>query len=101
MTAFFQFLSTFLWCSTIFAIASIVALSLPKSKFREVMRAVVGAAGVVLCGLYVVSPVDLFPEAVLGPVGYIDDIGAVIAGYMSLKSAIKAHKALQVEYVDE
>lgn len=29
--------------------------------------------------LYVVSPVDFIPEAVLGPLGLLDDGGAVVA----------------------
>lgn len=30
--------------------------------------------------LYVISPIDLLPEAVLGPIGLIDDILVVLVG---------------------
>ena len=44
--------------------------------------------------LYVISPVDLLPEAVLGVVGLIDDF-AVIMGYsISLVKIIKPHISL-------
>jgi uncharacterized membrane protein YkvA (DUF1232 family) len=36
--------------------------------------------------LYVISPIDLLPEAVLGPLGAIDDIGVVI---LALETFIK------------
>ena len=29
--------------------------------------------------IYFISPVDLIPELILGPIGYIDDIGSIIA----------------------
>jgi|APSaa5957512535_1039671.scaffolds.fasta_scaffold264195_1 uncharacterized membrane protein YkvA (DUF1232 family) len=29
--------------------------------------------------VYFISPIDLFPEAILGPVGYLDDIGLTAA----------------------
>lgn len=49
---------------------------------------------IVLAGviLYVLSPIDLLPEAVLGPIGLIDDLfvilfGASFLGFDLLKSA--------------
>ncbi len=30
--------------------------------------------------LYVISPIDFIPEAIFGPVGYLDDIGVVLLG---------------------
>jgi len=34
----------------------------------------------VIMVLYVISPVDLLPEAVLGPIGLIDDLAVIIFG---------------------
>ncbi len=101
MSAFFGFLSTFLWCGLIFGIAMIISLSLPKSKLQTVIKEFVGIGGAVLCGLYVVSPVDLFPEALLGPFGYIDDLGALVGGLAAAHSAFSAHKQRLIEYADE
>jgi uncharacterized membrane protein YkvA (DUF1232 family) len=32
-----------------------------------------------LAVVYLISPIDLLPEMLLGPIGYIDDIGSIIA----------------------
>jgi len=39
--------------------------------------------GIVLCCIYIISPVDLLPEMVVGPLGFIDD-AAVFAFMISL-----------------
>ena len=44
------------------------------------------------CVIYFVSPVDILPEAFLGPFGLVDDIGAVIAGVASARAAWRAGK---------
>ena len=36
--------------------------------------------GIILCFLYIISPVDLMPEVLLGPLGIIDDAG--VLGFM-------------------
>jgi len=36
--------------------------------------------GIILCCLYIISPVDLVPEVLLGPLGIIDDAG--VLGFM-------------------
>ena len=36
--------------------------------------------GIVLCCIYIISPVDLLPEFLLGPLGIIDDAG--VLGFM-------------------
>lgn len=38
-----------------------------------------------LMGAYILSPVDLLPEALLGPLGLPDDIMALIAGAKALR----------------
>ena len=45
--------------------------------------------GIVLCCLYIISPVDLLPEIVVGPLGFIDD-AAVLAFMISLIKKLKA-----------
>jgi len=36
--------------------------------------------GIIVCCIYIISPVDLMPEIVLGPFGIIDDAG--VLGFM-------------------
>ena len=86
MGEFFHMISTFIWAATLFGVASVVALSLPKSRLRTVLSEFLGYAFMGLCAIYCISPIDLFPEAIAGPFGYIDDLGAVYAGYCGWQS---------------
>lgn len=86
MSSFFGFLSTAIVCFTVWSLAFTVVLAMPQSRMRDVMKQVLFA---VACGLYVLSPVDLMPEAVFGPLGFVDDIGAVIAGVLAARNAIQ------------
>ncbi len=92
MSAFFSFLSTFTFCYTVFAIASVVALSMPKSALRTVLNEVLSFVAVALCIFYIVSPVDCFPEGAIGPVGLLDDAGALWLAYYKFKDAMKLRK---------
>ena len=47
--------------------------------------------GIVFCCLYIISPVDLLPEMVTGPLGFIDD-AAVLAFMISLIKKLRAPK---------
>ena len=40
---------------------------------------------VLICLLYILSPVDLVPEIILGPLGLVDDIGLLMFGVASAK----------------
>lgn len=95
MSEFFSFMRTGLICSTIMGIAFMIALSLPKSRLRTVVTEICCYASVVFCAFYCISPVDCIPEAALGPVGFIDDIGAVWLGWEAIKSALKCRKERQ------
>lgn len=73
-------------------LAFLVCISLPQSKLREVLMPVVGFAVAVFCGAYVLSPVDVIPEAIAGPFGLIDDAGALVLGIASARAAMNAGK---------
>ena len=47
--------------------------------------------GIVLCCLYIISPVDLLPEIAVGPFGLIDD-AAVLAFMISLIRKLKVSR---------
>lgn len=40
-----------------------------------------------LCIVYIISPIDLLPEAFLGPFGLIDDLGALFVAIAAFKRA--------------
>jgi len=86
MSSFFGFLSVGLVCLTILGLAFMVVLAMPQSHMRDVMKKVLFA---VACAIYVISPIDLMPEAILGPFGLVDDFGALVAGVISARSAIR------------
>ena len=44
--------------------------------------------GIVLCCIYIISPVDLLPEIAVGPFGFIDD-AAVLAFMITLIKKLK------------
>ncbi len=67
----------------------LVLLSLPNCKLREFLLPFVKIAIVALCGAYILSPVDIMPEIVMGPFGMVDDLGAAVGGFLTLKSAIE------------
>ncbi len=88
MESVFGFLSTALTCLTVLGLAFMVVLSLPQSRMRDVMKHVLTA---VFCVIYVISPVDFLPEIALGPVGLVDDLGAVMLGIISAKKALSSN----------
>lgn len=77
-------------CGTLIVIAFVVLLAMPKSELRSVLMPIVGWAMAIFCGFYAISPIDIMPEAVLGPFGLIDDIGAVVVGISAAKAAMRA-----------
>lgn len=98
MASFFDMLKMMMMCGTLLGIAAVVALSLPKSRLRTVLTEVCSWAFMVFCGFYAVSPIDILPEAVLGPFGYFDDLGAVYLGYQSLQSALASRRERQLDF---
>ena len=61
-------------------ITFLVLLALPQCKLREMLMPFVAWGFVALCAAYVISPVDILPEIVLGPFGLVDDFVARSAG---------------------
>ncbi len=39
---------------------------------------VIGAAVFVIVGAYIISPIDLVPEAIIGPLGLSDDVASLL-----------------------
>lgn len=79
----------------ILTLAFLVLLALPKSRLRDFLFPFAAWGFALVCGAYVVSPIDLMPEAALGPFGFVDDLGAIIAGIASAKAGTDAAKELK------
>ena len=67
-------------CGTLLGLAFFVLLSMPQSQLRAFLLPIVGWGVAIFCGIYCISPVDIVPEAILGPFGLVDDLGAAAAG---------------------
>jgi uncharacterized membrane protein YkvA (DUF1232 family) len=61
-------------------------------RYRVPLRGIVAMAGALV---YLVSPVDVLPEAALGPFGLVDDLGVVGAVGMFVYRLIQARQQFQ------
>ena len=92
MGSIFGIIETLLWCGTILGTTFIVLLSLPACQLRAFLLPIASWAVAVFCGVYCIMPVDLVPEALLGPLGLIDDMGMLAAGIAAARMAISTKK---------
>jgi len=90
MSEMFGVIKLIVMCGTLLFLAFCGLLAMPKSKLRAVLMQIVGWAVVVFCIFYGLSPVDLIPEALLGPLGLVDDIGAVAVAVGAGSAALQA-----------
>lgn len=90
MQSFFGVIQTLMLCGTLLAVAFVVLLALPKSELRSFLMPIVGWAMAVFCGIYAISPIDVVPEALLGPFGLVDDVAAAVTGIAAARMAMKA-----------
>ena len=87
---FFAFLAVLALCGTALAIAMLWLVSMPRSPLRDTLVQVIGWLFAIFCAIYCISPIDLLPEAFLGPFGLVDDVGAAAVGVMSAMAAYRA-----------
>ena len=92
MDGFFSLIRFMVGCGILLLLVMVVLAHMPKSPLRTLLVQVSGWAGAAFCGMYALSPVDVMPEALLGPFGLPDDVLAVVIGIMSAISAWKAGK---------
>ena len=90
MESLFELFRWMLMCGTLLTIAFVVLLAMPKSQLRSFLMPIISWGMAIFCGVYVISPVDVVPEAILGPFGLIDDIGAVVMGIAAARKAMNA-----------
>lgn len=87
MQNFVEVIKLLIIAGSAITIVLLVTLSLPQSRLKDFLAPIVSWCFAIFCALYVISPVDLVPEAILGPFGAIDDIGAIIAGIMAVMAS--------------
>lgn len=80
-------------CGTLLGLAFFVLLSMPQSQLRAFLLPIIGWGVAIFCGFYCISPIDIVPEALLGPVGFIDDLGAVAAGLTAASVAMTSGRS--------
>ena len=92
MEKLFAVAQTMVLCGTGLGLVFIVLLSMPNSQLRAFLLPIVGWAVAIFCGVYCISPCDIFPEILLGPFGLIDDVGAIVTGISAAKLALSRPK---------
>jgi uncharacterized membrane protein YkvA (DUF1232 family) len=93
LTRLFELIKLFMIGGFALAMTFLILLALPKSRLREFLLPFAKLAFVVLCGIYAISPLDLVPEMLFGPIGLLDDAVAVGAGILTAASAVQGFKA--------
>lgn len=89
-----ELLNTLVTMGTLVVITFLVLLALPACQLRNFLMPFVKIGIVALCGAYVLSPIDIMPEIVLGPFGMVDDLGAAVGGFLTLTSAVGDFKRM-------
>lgn len=86
-----DWLSTILWIVGSLALLLTLAVGYLMWRYRIPPRGLVAMGG---AALYLISPIDLVPEAILGPLGLVDDAGVVAVAVLFVYKLAKAHRIL-------
>ena len=92
MSTFFGLISIVAMCGTLLALSMMILVSLPQSPLRTMLIQVFGWVFAAFCALDCLSPVDILPEVLFGPLGLPDDLAAAVAGFISARAAWRAGK---------
>jgi len=85
MDSFWEFLKFAFLCGTIFWGLFLILLSLPGSRLRQISLRIYNITCytiTILLGLYIISPVDLIPDVIVG-LGQIDDAAGLITAFFT------------------
>ena len=89
-----HFLELLVVVGAILTLALMILLALPASRLRDLIMPYVAWSFVVLCGFYILSPLDIVPDVFI-PFGFADDLGALVAGVATAMKTIKASREKQ------
>jgi uncharacterized membrane protein YkvA (DUF1232 family) len=73
-------------------LAVVVLLVVVATRYRHLLPSALALAGALLYGA---SPIDLLPEAFLGPLGVVDDVGIIGAALALFISQVRKGQAAQ------
>ena len=76
----------------ILALLGVGVISFVMWRYRVPPRGLVAMIGALV---YLVSPIDVLPEALLGPIGLLDDAGAVTAVAVFVYKLVMVKKRLE------
>ena len=91
------------WLRTTILIVGVLALLVTLVVGYVMWRYRIPPRGLVAMGgaaLYLISPIDLVPEAILGPLGLVDDAGVTVAVVLFVYKLVKARRILSDGGVD-
>lgn len=90
MVEFLSLLKLVLGLGTLIILAFFIMLSIPQSQLPRVCGTASNWLLAAFCAIYAISPIDILPEALLGPFGLFDDAVAIVVG---VKAGVAAWRA--------
>lgn len=92
-----EWLSTMLWIIGVLALLVVLAIGFVMWRYRIPPRGLIAMG---TAAVYLISPIDVLPEAVLGPLGLVDDAGVTVAVVLFIYKLVKAQRILADSGVD-
>ncbi len=86
-----DWLRTTVWILGALALLLTLVIGYLMWRYRIPPRGLVAMGG---AAVYLISPIDLVPEAILGPLGLVDDAGVVAAVVLFVYKLVKALRIL-------
>ena len=86
-----DWLRTTFWIVGVLAVLVTLVVGYLMWRYRIPPRGLVAMGG---AALYLISPVDVIPEALLGPLGLVDDAGVVAAAVLFVYKLVKVRRIL-------
>ena len=92
-----DWLRTTLLIVGVLALLATLVIGYVMWRYRIPPRGLVAMGG---AAIYLISPIDLVPEAILGPLGLVDDAGVTVAVVLFVYKLVKARRILADGGVD-
>ena len=86
-----DWLRTTVWIVGVLALLLALVVGFLMWRYRIPPRGLVALGG---AAIYLISPIDLVPEAILGPLGLVDDAGVAAAVVLFVYKLVTARRIL-------